>query len=160
MRTVQIFTASLSLLCLAGWLWLRKPYSPTDDLPPVVYTAFEIDPPTTEAGMALAKAARGWQGVTATVFDSVSRLLVVSHELVLPVSALESRLSILTNKTIQQKKFPEPVGAQCPVPSGMIAAIPGILAMTGVLAGITFLCLFLWRRKPASQIWSTQGGFE
>ena len=160
MRTVQIFTASLSLLCLAGWLWLRKPYSPTDDLPPVAYTAFEIDPPTIEAGIALAKAARGWQGVTATVFDSVSRLLVVSHELVLPVSALESRLTILTNKSIQQKKFPEPVGAQCPVPSVMIAAIPGILAMTGVLAGIAFLCLFLWRRKPASQRWSTQGGFE
>lgn len=151
MRTVQIFTASLSLLCLAGWLWQRKPYSPTDELPPVAYSAFELNPPTVAAGVALATAARGWEGVTATVFDSVSRLLVISHELVLPVSDLESRLSILTSQTIVQKKFPAPVGPQCPVPSGLLAVIPAVLAGVGGLSGMLFLGLFFWSRKKAER---------
>lgn len=152
MSTLRFSMAALSLLFFAGWYWLHKPYSPTDDLPPVAYTAFEIHPPSDKAGELLADAARSWKGVTACTFNATSRLLVLSHETTLTEKELQGRLAILSSKTVSKKTFPEPTGPKCPVPQDAIAAIPGWLLGGAVISALGFLLTFLRKRKDKTTV--------
>lgn len=141
MRSLRFVLALFSFLCLAGWLWLRKPYSPTDDLPTVTYTAFQVNVPTAEAGRALAQAARGWEGVTASTYNPASGLVVLSHTESLSEQDLQSRLNILAAAPVSKKTFPVSAGPQCPVPASALAALPQWMLGAGLALGLTVLAL-------------------
>jgi hypothetical protein len=150
MRIFRFSIALIALSCLAGWLWLRKPYSPTDELPAVAYTAFNVEVPDSVAGLSLAKAARGWKGVTASTFNPASGLLVVSHTAKTSERDLMGRLQILSSKPVSKKIFPEPVGAKCPVPQAALAALPNWLLGAGIVLGLGFVALSITRKKPGT----------
>ncbi len=149
MRLFQYSLAVFALLSLAGWLWLRQPYSPTQDLPAVSYTAFEVFAPTDQAGFALAQAARNWQGITASTYAPASGLLVVSHTTELSEQDLQGRLQILCSKPISKKNFPELAGPKCPVPQAALAALPNWFLGIGIVLGLGSATLFLfgWTKK-------------
>jgi hypothetical protein len=151
MRVVRITLAASALLFLSGWLWLRPPYSPTQTIPPVSYTAFEVQVGTEQAGVALAQAARGWKGVTASTFNPSSGLLVLSHTEEASVRDLQGRLQILSSAPVSKKVFPEPAGAKCPVPQATIAALPFWLLGLGLTTGLGFILLWVLDRKPKHQ---------
>ena len=140
--------ALIALICLTGWIWLRKPYSPTQELPAVVYTAYNVEVPDTIAGIALARAARGWQGVTASTYNPGSSLLVLSHTTNISAQALLARIQILSPNPVSIKVFPEPVGPKCPVPQAALAALPNWLLGMGLGFGLLFVWLFLKHKKP------------
>lgn len=142
MRFSQISLGIVALFCLAGWLWLRKPYSPTQDLPAVSYTAFTVETPDSVAGQALAQAARGWNGVTASTYNHTSGLLVLSHTAVLSETDLQGRIQILSSGAVSKKVFPEPTGAKCPVPQEALAALPYWLLGIGIVLSLGFGLLF------------------
>lgn len=147
MHTLRILLAFFAFLCLAGWLWLHKPYSPADDLPTVTYTAFQVNAPAAEAGRALAKAARGWEGVTASAYNISSGLLVLSHTEFLSEKDLQSRLNILTATPVSKKIFPAPTGSQCPVPAAALASLPQWLLGIGLVLGVTAIALSIGRSR-------------
>jgi hypothetical protein len=139
MQFFRAFLALVSLACFAGWLSLRKPYSPSQDLPPVTITAFSANAPSSEAGQSLADAARGWQGVTASTYNPASDLLVLTHWTSVKEVDLQSGLQTLARQRIERKVFPEPAGAKCPVPQEALAALPGWLLGLGLLSALAFL---------------------
>ncbi len=158
MRFFRISLAVFALLCLAGWLWLRQPYSPTQDLPPVSFTAFEVIVPNETAGDALARAAHSWKGVTASTYNPASGLLVVSHTAAISEKTLQSQLQILTPKPVSKKVFPEPSGPKCPVPQEALAALPGWFLGAGIALGLGFLLLtlihLLQKRPKAGKVFA------
>lgn len=136
----------LSLACFWGWLTLRQPYSPTDDLEQVCYTAFTVHAPGPEAGLALARAAREWPGVRATTYNASSDLLVAIHTDETSPDLLREKLQELSSRPLSPKTFSAPAGPGCPVPHETLAALPGIF----LGLGIGFICLLgaiEWRRK-------------
>lgn len=141
MRVLRNSLAVVAILCLAGWVWLHKPYSPTQELVPVVYTAFEVDVPNEEAGLALAKAARGWEGVQASTYNPASGLLVISHATNMTEQAVQTRLQTLVPTLVTKKIFPEPAGAKCPVPQEALAALPNWLLGAGIVLSVCFVLL-------------------
>lgn len=149
MRYFQYSLAVFALAALAGWLFLRKPYSPTQELPLVAYTAFEVEAPTEQAGHSLAQAARGWKGVTASTYNPGSGLLVLSHTEAASAQDLQSRLQVLSAKKVSQKTFPEPIGPKCPVPQAALAALPNWFLGAGITFSLAFMLLALLRPKPA-----------
>lgn len=153
MQIARIALGLIALVCLGGWLWLRKPYSPTDELPAVAYTAFEVEVPDSTAGIWLAKAARGWQGVTASTYNPSSGLLVLSHLESISVQELQSQLQILSSRRVSKKVFPEPSGAKCPVPQAALAALPSWLLGLGLLFGLGFLLpFFISKTSPKTHL--------
>jgi hypothetical protein len=152
MPALRISLALFAFLLLAGWMWLRKPWSPTDDLPAVTYTAFQVTVPDAEAGKALALAARGWQGVTAGIYNPSSSLLVLSHTDALSVQDLQSRLNILAAAPVSQKTFAVPAGPQCPVPASALAALPQYLLVAGLVLALCSVALTLSRRRTGPTI--------
>lgn len=148
MRFSRYFLAGLSVLCLSVGLSLQPPYSPTQELPPVAYTAFEVSAPSESAGKALAQAALGWPGVTAGSYNSGSGLLVISHTKQASVSTLQQQLHLLSGKPVNIKTFPEQMGPKCPVPLAALAAVPRCLIAIGVALGLTVLLLPSFRKSP------------
>lgn len=142
MRTFSTTLLLFSLLCLAGWYQLKPADSPSRQLPLVSLTAFEVNAPDHRAGQALARAARGWEGVTAAAWNKTSGLLVLSHTLDQEVSHLQDRIRLLTSKPVAVKSFPENAGAQCPVPASAIAALPSALLGCGIGSMLLGLLLF------------------
>lgn len=147
MRLFRFSIAVFALGCLAGWLQLRKPYSPTEALPAVSYTAFNVEVPDSVAGLALAQAARGWEGVTASVYNPNSGLLVISHTQEISERDLLGHLQILSSKPVSKKVFPEPVGAKCPVPQAALSALPNWLLGAGLSLGLCFVVLSIFQKK-------------
>lgn len=148
----RAFLVLVALACFAGWLSLRKPYSPAQGLPPVAITAFTANAPAPEAGKSLADAARGWQGVTAATYTPSSDLLVLTHWTSVEGSDLQNRLQKLASQRIERKIFPEPAGAKCPVPQETLAALPGWFLGLGLTAAAAFLLLYAnttRQREPA-----------
>lgn len=121
MKIFRVALALLALGCLAGWLWLRKPYSPTQDIPAVTLTAFTVHAPSRAAGHALAEAARGWEGMTAATYNPASDILALTHWVSLHENDLQRGLQLLASQPIERKVFPELTGAKCPVPQAMLA---------------------------------------
>lgn len=78
MRFFRFSLATVAMLCLAGRLWFPQAYSPSQGLPVVSYTAFEVNVPTEEAGLSLTQAARGWRGVTASTYSPSSGFILLS----------------------------------------------------------------------------------
>ncbi len=144
MKSVRFLFACLAVLGIAGWLWLRQPDSPTRELSPISLTTFEVAPPSPEAGLALAAAARTWPGVTAATYTDASKLLSLAHTEVLSVSVLQKRLQTLTPAPVKQKIFHAPTGAQCPVPQEFLAALPGYFLVGGLASLVLLLAITFW----------------
>ncbi|HLP92525.1 MAG TPA: hypothetical protein VK168_00735 [Saprospiraceae bacterium] len=147
MRKLSFFLVLTSLLCFTGWLRVATPYSPSQDLPLISITAFEVHAPDESAGQALAQAARGWQGVTAATYNVHSGLLVLSHTLDQSAANLQSRIDILSPQPVSIKVFPEPAGAKCPVPASALAVLPAILLGGSVVTLILAIMLFISNEK-------------
>lgn len=148
LRLTAILFAAAGLL---GWLWLRKPHTPADDLPPITISTFSIDAASPEAGQAFALAAKQWPGVTATTYNTTSGLLAVVHTAQVTEPALQEHISLLAGRTVEKKVFDKPVGPECPVPHAMLAKLPGILLCIGLLgAGLFLLTLGKSRTSIAS----------
>ncbi len=79
MRKIHLLLLVLATACLGSWMGMRKPYSPSDDLPLVTYQAFDVAGISDEDGEALAQKVREWSGITATTFNPDSDLLVLSY---------------------------------------------------------------------------------
>jgi len=134
MRVLKIFLAGVSLCGLLGWAWLRKPYSPTDDLEPVSYTAFEVSVPNVEAGFCLAEAVGQWPGVTATAYNPNSGLLAVSHTAIATEQWLMVKLALHTGSPVHKREFVEASGPQCPVPHEFLAYLPQASLVMGLFS--------------------------
>jgi hypothetical protein len=147
MRKLPYFLVFTSLLCLAGWARITPPYSPSQDLPLISLTAFEVHAPDEVAGQALARAARAWQGVTAATYSAQSGLLVLSHTLDQTVADLKSRIDVLSPQPVTVKIFPEPVGAKCPVPAAALVALPGIMLGGSVITLLLGILLFVYNER-------------
>ncbi|MCB0576747.1 MAG: hypothetical protein KDC61_19465, partial [Saprospiraceae bacterium] len=121
MKKTRFILSLITMLCLAGWAWLRKPYSPSQELEPIVLTAFDIHADRPAGGYALAEAAAGWRGVTASSYNPASGLLALAHTSSVTPRDLTSRLKVLTPRPVSIKSFPEPAGTSCPVPAAALA---------------------------------------
>lgn len=153
MKIVRYIIASLSILCFAGWLWMRKPYSPTDDLPHVAYTAYEVSTPNEAAGNALAESAMTWNGVTASTFNPQSRLIVISHYLTLDEETIRRQLQVLSSRPVSIRDFPEQPGPRCPVPARALIMLPGWLLSAAIGSGCCLLLItFLGRKSSPGQL--------
>lgn len=154
MKSIRVSLFLLALLGVSGWLWLRKPHSPTDDLPPAAYAAFQIHAPTPEAGLALAEAARGWTGVNAVCYNTNSDLLVAIFTPATTTQDLKTQLQALASRRIEQKVFEAPPGPKCPVPHSALSALPGVLLAVGGGSAALLLALLAWpvRRRHARAI--------
>lgn len=139
MKRMQILLFVLAVLCLASWLGMRKPYSPSDDLPMVTYQAFDVQGIDLKAGETLAEKARQWPGVTAVTFNPSSALLVLSFTNVTNEPELLGKIQAGTSVAVSKKIFPAPSGPQCPVPMSLIAAFPGYLFWAGLLFSVAWL---------------------
>lgn len=148
MKSVRYIVATCSVLCLAGWGWLHKPYSPTDDLPNVAYSAYEVATPSEEAGNALANAVMTWNGVTASTFNQQSGLIVVSHYLTLDAETIRRQIQNLSSCPVTLKEFPELPGPKCPVPARALIMLPGWLLSGAIGFGICFLLISFFDKRP------------
>jgi len=150
MKFLRVLLACLSLVCLAAWLWLRQPYSPTQELPPVLITAFEVAAPSPAEGEALSALAQTWRGVTAASYNPASQLLVLTHEEAMAPTDLLTQLQAQTAVAVSQKIFPAPLGPKCPVPQAALTALPGYLLAGGLGATFLFALSFLGVRRKVS----------
>lgn len=149
MKSARFLSLLVATLSFAGWYALYSPPSPTQDLPPVSYTAFQARAPDAVAGEALAAAARTWGGVTAATYNHNSNLLVLAHHQSEPVTDLQSRLEVLSGTTMPVRDFSKtPAGPGCPIPHEYLSALPGLLLAMGFVG--LFLGLMLIFRKPAT----------
>ncbi len=147
MQMLRITLLAISLIGLTGWVSLRKRHSPVDDLPAIANTAFQIHAPTPQAGLALAEAARGWRGVTAATYNPASDLLVVIYTDETNEQTLQSGFQTLVSRPIEKKDFDTPGAPKCPVPTGVLTALPGIFLAVGASALAMLLLLIYWRRQ-------------
>lgn len=144
MKKMQILLFVLAVLCLASWLGMRKPYSPSDDLPMVAYQAFDVKGIPTDEGETLAQKARQWPGITAVTFNPSSELLVLSFTNATNDQELLSKIQANATVAVSKKVFPKPDGPACPVPMSLIVAFPTYLFWAGtVLASIWLISLFV-----------------
>lgn len=144
MKKMQVLLFVLATLCLACWLGMRKPYSPSDDLPMVTYQAFDVKGIAADAGETLAEKARQWPGITAVTFNPSSELLVLSFTEVTNEQELLGKIQANSSVAVSKKIFPKPDGPQCPVPMSLIVAFPTYLFWAGaVLASIWVASLLI-----------------
>jgi hypothetical protein len=139
MKATRWILLCFALLGLGGWRYLRQPWSPTQDLPKVQYTAVEV---ANTSGAGLATELRTWKGVTATTYNDNSGLLVVAHTNALPETQLLNQLSQKTSKPLAAKVF-KIEGPQCPVPFGLIHQLPSYLLAFGLVTGFLWLLMTL-----------------
>ncbi|MCB9306548.1 MAG: hypothetical protein H6565_08130 [Lewinellaceae bacterium] len=151
MKKTRFILSLITMLCLAGWAWLRKPYSPSQELEPIVLTAFDIHADRPAGGYALAEAAAGWRGVTASSYNPASGLLALAHTSSVTPRDLTSRLKVLTPRPVSIKSFPEPAGTSCPVPAAALATLPGWLLGAGIFSAASLALLALGR--PGKPVW-------
>lgn len=142
MRKIHLLLLVLSMVCLGAWMGMRKPYSPSDDLPLVTYQAFDVAGISDEAGETLAQKVRQWTGITATTFNPDSDLLVLSYTEEQSEAALLSKLQATTSVAVSKKIFEKPAGPECPVPMSLIVAFPTYLFWAGVFFSTCLLFSF------------------
>lgn len=151
MKSARFFSLLIAALCFAGWYSLYTPPSPTQDLPPVLYTAFQTRAPDVSAGQALAAAARTWGGITAATYNHNSNLLVLAHHQSKPVSEIQSQLSELSGTSMPVKDFSKtPAGPGCPIPHEYLAALPGGLLAVGIMGLLVGLVLMFKRPEKVA----------
>lgn len=149
MKKLRLFAAAVALLGFAGWLSLRKPHSPTDDLPGVAFAAFQISATSPAAGQSLAAAAACWPGVRAATYNPASDVLAVIFTEKTDAPSLQSKLSEQAKHPVPLKNFEAPDGPKCPVPASAIAAAPSFLLGVGMAAaGLWLLTFWPVPRKP------------
>lgn len=142
MRKIDLFLLVLAVVCLSSWMGMRKPYSPSDDLPLVTYQAFDVAGINDEDGEALAQKVRQWSGITATTFNPDSDLLVLSYTEAHTEAALLSKIQANTSTTVSKKVFEKPAGPACPVPMSLIVAFPTYLFWAGIFFSICLVISF------------------
>jgi hypothetical protein len=141
MKQLRISITFVAIACIAAWGYLRRPYSPTEDLPTVAYSCFQISDPA--EGTKLAEEARRWPDLTAVSFNENSGLLVVSRLETTPEPDIQKRLQAQSKALIVPKFFPEPEGPKCPVPFKTLAELPGYLLKTGLATAFMLFISFL-----------------
>lgn len=151
MKSVRFLSLLVAALSFAGWYALYTPPSPTQDLPPVLYTAFQTRAPDVAAGEALAAAARTWGGVTAATYNHNSNLLVLAHHQTKAPTDLQNRLEVLSGTPLPIQDFSKiPAGPGCPIPHEYLAALPAmLLAMGGVCLLLGLVLMFKRPEKVA-----------
>ena len=149
MKRLRVISAILALICLTGWLALRTPYSPSQDLPEVAYSAFDFQEGSSAQGEALAGQVRAWPMVTAAAYNPASGILAVAHERKLTDDQLIADLNAAAGFRVEKKAFQIPSGPTCPVPMGVILALPSWLL--GGAVGLAMFSFLLGMRsvKPA-----------
>lgn len=152
MTALRFSLFTLALLGFAGWLWLRQPYSPSQDLAPVQYAAFQIHAPTPEAGLSLAEAAREWPGVRASTYNSDSDLLVTLFTPETTEATLMRNLQALASQPIEKKVFETSNSPKCPVPQEALAALPAVFLGFGTVAGLLFLWMTAQARRKRARL--------
>jgi hypothetical protein len=146
MKSKRLLFALLAVLCFAGWRSLYTPPSPTQDLPPVHYSAFK-------PREALAGAARSWGGITAATYNAQSDLLVLAHHRSIDPVVLKQRLEVLRGETVALQDWSAlPAGGGCPVPHEYLALLPNVLLALGAVC--TAIVLFAFRQKTAAPAFS------
>jgi hypothetical protein len=146
MKVIRFSSLTLAILSLCGWWATRRPASPTDELPPVWYAAFELSDDAARKGEALTAEVRTWEGITAANFNPKSSLLTVSAQATLSESTVLNRLRTAAGPQIEHKVF-SPTGPQCPVPASLLAHLPGYFLVAGLfLGGISLLTLLSKRQ--------------
>lgn len=146
MKSARFLSLFVAALAFAGWYALYTPPSPTQDLPPVSYTAFKTRAPDAAAGQALAAAARTWGGVTAATYNHNSNLLVLAHHQSKAASGLQSQLEVLSGTPMPVQDFSEiPAGPGCPIPHEYLSALPGALLALGI-AGLCVGLMLMFKR--------------
>lgn len=142
MRKIHLLLLVLAVVCLGTWMGMRKPYSPSDDLPLVTYQAFDVAGISDKAGEALAQKVHEWPGITATTFNPSSDLLVLSYTEEHTEAALLSKIQANTSVAVSKKVFEKPAGPACPVPMSLIVAFPTYLFWAGVFFSTCLLLSF------------------
>lgn len=142
LQKLRIVFGVITLLALSGWLWLRKPYSPSNDLPAVYYPAFVVEGIDSVAGAQLAGTVKTWPGINTSSFNHRSSLLSVACLKGTDEDALIAKIQQAAGTSVYKKAFAAPAGAQCPVPFEMIQRIPLYLLLTGYI-GLTLTLLTL-----------------
>lgn len=149
MKKLRLFAAAAAMLGFAGWLSLRKPHSPTDELPGVAFAAFQISATSPAAGQSLAATAACWPGVRAATYNPTSDVLAVIFTEKTDAPSLQSKLSEQAKHPVLAKNFEAPAGPKCPVPVSAIAAAPSFLLGVGMAAaGLWLLTFWPVLRKP------------
>lgn len=153
MKLFRIALAALTALGFGAWFWLRQPYSPTQDLPAISLTAFNLASSDPELGQWLALQARTWPGVTASTYNPVSQLIVLAHTETQEISDLQQQLQAFSSVQVSQKIFPEPSGPKCPVPQSALATVPtlclAVASMAALLLTLTFMRRFISKGRPS-----------
>lgn len=134
LKKLRIALGVITLLALSGWLWLRKPYSPSNDLPLVYYPAFVVEGIDSTAGARLAAEAKTWPGINTSNFNHKSSLLSVACRKGTDEEALMAQIREAAGVNVYKKDFSSPGAPQCPVPFEVIQRIPLYLLLTGYIA--------------------------
>lgn len=142
MKKIHLLLFVLAVVCLGSWMGMRKPYSPSDDLPLVTYQAFDVAGIGDEDGESLAQKIREWSGITATTFNPSSDLLVLSYTDKYSEATLLAKIQANTSIAVSKKTFETPAGPQCPVPMSLIAAFPTYLFWAGIFFSACLLLSF------------------
>lgn len=153
MKRTRILLFFLAISTGFGWFSLRKPHSPTDDLPMITVAAYEFQKIETARGRSVAEEARQWPGVTAATFNEGSQLLGVTFTGEISEKNLLEKLGAAAAAPVARKVFTEPTGAKCPVPTAVFAKIPIWLGWLSGLFSMLLLLTFLskfFRKKEKS----------
>ena len=142
MKKIHLLLFVLAMVCLGSWMGMRKPYSPSDDLPLVTYQAFDVAGIGDEDGESLAQKIREWSGITATTFNPNSDLLVLSYTDKYSEATLLAKIQANTSVAVSKKTFETPAGPQCPVPMSLIVAFPTYLFWAGIFFSTCLLFRF------------------
>lgn len=158
MRKIHLLLLVLATVCLGSWMGMRKPYSPSDDLPLVTYQAFDVAGISDKDGEALAQKIREWSGITATTFNPGSDLLVLSYTTEHSEATLLPKIQAYTSVVVSKKTFEKPAGPECPVPMSLILAFPTYLFWAGVFFSACLLLslYFLPFQKLKQALWLTK----
>lgn len=153
MKKLRLSSLVLALLGFAGWLALRKPHSPTDDLPGVAFAAFEVRAESPKHGQSLAESAACWKGVRAATYNPESDVLAVIFTEATDAPSVQAKLAEHIGHAVPSKNFEAPAGPQCPVPLSAIAAVPSFLLGMGMAAAGLWLLTLVpvsWPRRTAA----------
>ncbi len=151
MKVIRFSFLTLAILSLCGWWATRRPASPTDELPPVWYAAFELSEEAARQGEALTAEVRTWEGITAANFNPKSSLLTVSAVATLSENGLLHRLRAAAGPHVNNKVFSS-VGPQCPVPASVIAQLPGYFLVAGLFFGVIALFTFIPKQRSLKTV--------
>jgi hypothetical protein len=143
LKKLRITLGIIALCAFAAWGMLRKPYSPSDNLPRVYYPAFEVAGMDAVSGKRLARTVSTWNGITAAAYNPQSGLLSVACTEGTDEAALIQNLQNKAGTPVSKKIFQEPAGPKCPVPLDIVMQLPHYMLLLGYLTAVLALFTFI-----------------